>query len=86
MYEKENTVREWKVYLFVFSFMMVCAVAIVIFEPKILFSQIVLRGFDAFISFVLLANVLFFWRRNKRIAYVSGVLAIINLIMVISLV
>ncbi|MDO3659534.1 hypothetical protein Q3W56_01435 [Bacillus sp. C28GYM-DRY-1] len=42
MYEKENTVREWKVYLFVFSFMVVCAVAIVIFEPKILSSQIVL--------------------------------------------
>ncbi|APH68663.1 hypothetical protein [Bacillus sp. LR_5] len=66
--------------------MILCAVAFVIFEPNILFSQIVLRGFDAFISFVLLTNVLFFWRRSKRIAYVSGVLAVINLIMVISLV
>ncbi|MCY8421195.1 hypothetical protein MOC84_11830 [Bacillus inaquosorum] len=86
MYEKENTVREWKVYIFVISLMIVCAVAMVIFEPEILFSPIVLRGFDAFISFVLLANVLFFWRKSKRIAYVSGVLAVINLIMVISLV
>ncbi|MEC1546821.1 hypothetical protein P9D77_00360 [Bacillus rugosus] len=65
MYEKENTERE---YILVFSFLIVCAAAMVIFEPEILFSQIVLRGFDAFISFVLLANVLFFWRRNKRIA------------------
>ncbi|MEI2632800.1 hypothetical protein V8B27_09405 [Bacillus inaquosorum] len=57
MYEKENTVREWKVYIFVLSLMIVCAVAMVIFEPEILFSPIVLRGFDAFISFVLLAIV-----------------------------
>ncbi|WP_276735958.1 hypothetical protein [Bacillus sp. (in: firmicutes)] len=86
MYEQENTVREWKVYIVVFSFMIVCAAAIVIFDSEILLSQIVLREFDAFISFILLANVLFFWKKSKRIAYLSGVLAVINFIMVISLI
>ncbi|MEI1421544.1 hypothetical protein EFK13_09795 [Bacillus cabrialesii] len=86
MYEKENTVREWKVYIFVFSFMIVCAAAIVMFDSEILLSQIVLREFDAFISFILLANVLFFWKKSKRIAYFSGVLAVINFMMVISLI
>ncbi|MDU0153669.1 hypothetical protein [Bacillus cabrialesii] len=86
MYEKENTVREWKVYIVVFSFMIVCAAAIVMFDSEILLSQIILREFDAFISFILLANVLFFWKKSKRIAYFSGVLAVINFIMVISLI
>jgi len=86
VYEQENTVREWKVYIVVFSFMIVCAAAIVIFDSEILLSQIVLREFDAFISFILLANVLFFWKKSKRIAYLSGVLAVINFIMVISLI
>ncbi|KJJ41742.1 hypothetical protein UM89_11690 [Bacillus subtilis] len=86
MYEKENTVREWKVYIVVFSFMLVCAAAIVIFDSEILLSQIILREFDAFISFILLANVLFFWKKSKRIAYFSGVLAVINFIMVIFLI
>ncbi|AUZ26574.1 hypothetical protein [Bacillus cabrialesii] len=86
MYEKENTVREWKVYIVVFSFMIVCAAAFVMFDSEILLSQIVLREFDAFISFILLANVLFFWKKSKRIAYFSGVLAVINFIMVISLI
>ncbi|MGG1243137.1 hypothetical protein ABE187_09735 [Bacillus cabrialesii] len=86
MYEKENTVREWKVYIVVFSFMIVCAAAFVMFDSEILLSQIILREFDAFISFILLANVLFFWKKSKRIAYFSGVLAVINFIMVISLI
>ncbi|MDO8225143.1 hypothetical protein BSBH6_00077 [Bacillus subtilis] len=86
MYEKENTVREWKVYIVVFSFMIVCAAAIVMFDSEILLSKVVLREFDAFISFILLANVLFFWKKSKRIAYFSGVLAVINFIMVISLI
>ncbi|RJS57387.1 hypothetical protein CJ481_16715 [Bacillus subtilis] len=86
MYEKENTVREWKVYIVVFSFMIVCAAAIVMFDSEILLSQIILREFDAFISFILLTNVLFFWKKSKRIAYFSGVLAVINFIMVISLI
>ncbi|OBA08424.1 hypothetical protein A9D36_06250 [Bacillus subtilis] len=86
MYEKENTVREWKVYIVVFSFMLVCAAAIVIFDSEILLSQIILREFDAFISFILLANVLFFWKKSIRIAYFSGVLAVINFIMVIFLI
>ncbi|MBG9771125.1 hypothetical protein [Bacillus vallismortis] len=85
MYEKENTVREWKVYIFVFLFMIVCAAAIVIVEKEIQFSQLVLRGFDGFISFVLLANVLFFWRRSKGIAFFSGVLAVLNFMMVLSM-
>ncbi|MCY8721022.1 hypothetical protein [Bacillus sp. S10C12M] len=86
MCEKEHTVREWKVYIFVFLIMSVCAAALILFEPGILFSQIVLRGFDAFIGYVLLANVLFFWRKSKGIACFSGVLAVINFIMVIALV
>ncbi|MBL3647035.1 hypothetical protein ABZM97_09935 [Bacillus vallismortis] len=85
MYEKENTAREWKVYIFVFLFMIVCAAAIVIGGEKIRFNQIVLRGFDGFISFVLLANVLYFWRRSKGIAFFSGVFAVLNFMMVISL-
>ncbi|MFT4400795.1 hypothetical protein ACMX2I_12335 [Bacillus sp. SW14] len=85
MYEKENTAREWKVYIFVFLLMIVCAAAIVIVGEKIRFNQIVLRGFDGFISFVLLANVLYFWRRSKGIAFFSGVLALLNFMMVISL-
>ncbi|MDM5301940.1 hypothetical protein QUF44_10095 [Bacillus subtilis] len=85
MYEKENTAREWKVYIFVFLLMIVCAAAIVIGGENIRFNQIVLRGFDGFISFVLLANVLYFWRRSKGIAFFSGVLALLNFMMVISL-
>ncbi|MHA6486393.1 hypothetical protein [Bacillus cabrialesii] len=84
MYEKENTAREWKVYIFVFLLMIVCAAAIVIGGEKIRFNQIVLRGFDGFISFVLL-DVLYFWRRSKGIAFFSGVLALLNFMMVISL-
>ncbi|MEG7378185.1 hypothetical protein V5785_02395 [Bacillus subtilis] len=85
MYEKENTAREWKVYIFVFFLMIVCAAAIVIVGEKIRFNQMVLRGFDGFISFVLLANVLYFWRRSKGIAFFSGVFAVLNFMMVISL-
>ncbi|MCO4850677.1 hypothetical protein [Bacillus vallismortis] len=85
MFDKENTVRERKVYIFVFLFMIVSVAAIVIVEREIQFSQLVLRGFDGFISFVLLANVLFFWRQSKGIAFFSGVLAVFNFMMALSL-
>ncbi|SPT99115.1 Uncharacterised protein [Bacillus tequilensis] len=50
MYGKEHTVRKCMV-----SFLIVCAAAVIIFEPKILHSQNVLRGFNVVIGFSLYA-------------------------------
>ncbi|MCY9190433.1 hypothetical protein [Bacillus mojavensis] len=85
MRKYENKAREWKVYIIIFSFFIICVAAIGFFEQRFLLNQLAWRVFDALISVVLFANVLFFWRKRKSIAYISGILAVVNVILLISL-